>query len=463
MSFIVAIDGPSGSGKGTVTPALAEKFNLMYLDTGATYRCVTLKLLKENIAFDDIPSVQKALDEIKIEFKKIPKPKDCKDEHYEPKRVFLDGEDVTKEIREADVAKNVSPVSHIPEVRKAMVSLQRKMSEGKDVILEGRDIGTNVFPNADVKIYLDASFDERVRRRIKQNKEKGIEMSDEEVRKNMETRDYNDAHSDVGPLKQAEDAIYVDTTGKSIEKNISNLAKIIGDAKKKHIRIEDAYEMTPETTCKKVRRKLTKWFLAGLYHIFYRIRRSNMQVLNNRDEGYIITANHVNFIDAAAIILLHHRPIRFIAKADLNRIWILHHWSKMFNIIPVKRDTGDIGTVKLVLQGLKNKDVIGIFPEGTRKGMEKGKDIKNGAVYMAYKGKVKIVPVGIAGSFKPFTRVYVNYGEPIDVAKFKTDDPNWLDVATEEVMKQVVKLSDTTYYKNYKKAQREKKKAEKQK
>ena len=221
--------------------------------------------------------------------------------------------------------------------------------------------------------------------------------------------------------------------------------------------------MTPETTCKKVRRKLTKWFLAGLYHIFYRIRRSNMQVLNNRDEGYIITANHVNFIDAAAIILLHHRPIRFIAKADLNRIWILHHWSKMFNIIPVKRDTGDIGTVKLVLQGLKNKDVIGIFPEGTRKGMEKGKDIKNGAVYMAYKGKVKIVPVGIAGSFKPFTRVYVNYGEPIDVAKFKTDDPNWLDVATEEVMKQVVKLSDVTYYKNYKKAQREKKKAEKQK
>ena len=85
---------------------------------------------------------------------------------------------------------------------------------------------------------------------------------------------------------------------------------------------------------------------------------------------------------------------------------------------------------------------------------KKGKDIKNGAVYMAYKGKVKIVPVGIAGSFKPFTRVYVNYGEPIDVAKFKTDDPNWLDVATDEVMKQVVKLSDVTYYKNYKKAQR---------
>ena len=94
--------------------------------------------------------------------------------------------------------------------------------------------------------------------------------------------------------------------------------------------------------------------------------------------------------------------------------------------------------------------------------MEKGKDIKNGAVYMAYKGKVKIVPVGIDGSFKPFTRVYVNYGEPIDVAKFKSDDPDWLDVATEEVMKQVVKLSDVTYYKNYKKAQREKKKLEKQ-
>ncbi len=456
MSFIVAIDGPSGSGKGTVTPALAEKFNLMYLDTGATYRCVTLKLLREKVDFDDIPAVQKVLDNIKIEFKKIPKPKDCKDEHYEPKRVFVDGEDVTKEIREADVAKNVSPVSHIPEVRKAMVSLQRKMSEGKDVILEGRDIGTNVFPNADVKIYLDASFDERVRRRIKQNKEKGIEMSDEEVRKNMETRDYNDAHSDVGPLKKADDAIYVDTTGKSIKKNVKNIAKIIKKAKKNREIIEKAYIMTPETTSKKIRRKLTKWYLSALYHIVYRIRRSNLAAVNDRSKGYIITANHVNYIDAAAIILLNYRPIRFIEKADLNRIWIIRHWSRLFNIIPVKRDTGDIGTVKLVLQGLKNKEVIGIFPEGTRNGMEKGKDIKNGAVYMAYKGKVEIIPVGIAGSFKPFTRVYINYGDPIDVAKFKTDDPNWLDNATEEVMKQVVKLSDKDYYKNYMKAQREK-------
>jgi cytidylate kinase len=188
MSFIVAIDGPAGSGKGTITSAVAEKFNLMYLDTGATYRCVALKILKEKVKLDDIEKIKEILANIKIEFK-------------EDKTVLLDGEDVTKAIREPDVTNTVSPVSHILEVRLAMVDLQRKIASGKDSILEGRDIGTNVFPNADVKIYLDASVEERVKRRVKQNAEKGIEMSEEEVRQNIITRDETDKSAEVGPLK----------------------------------------------------------------------------------------------------------------------------------------------------------------------------------------------------------------------------------------------------------------------
>ena len=142
MSFIVAIDGPSGTGKGTITELLAKKFNFQYLDTGATYRCVTLKLIKEKVSLDDTEKIKEVLNEIKIEFK--------------DNKVFLDKEDVTKKIREKEVTNLVSQVSHIKEVRVAMVELQRRMSEGKEVILDGRDIGTNVFPNAEVKIYLDA-------------------------------------------------------------------------------------------------------------------------------------------------------------------------------------------------------------------------------------------------------------------------------------------------------------------
>ena len=171
MSFIVAIDGPSGTGKGTVTSILAEKFNLLYLDTGAMYRCVTLRLINDDIRLEETDKIKQVLQNIKIEFKIDKQNKE------EQKRVFLDGKDVTKEIREAKVNNMVSPVSHIPEVRYSMVELQRKMSFGKDVILEGRDIGTNVFPNADVKIYLDASVDERVKRRLKQNPETGVEST----------------------------------------------------------------------------------------------------------------------------------------------------------------------------------------------------------------------------------------------------------------------------------------------
>ena len=203
MSFIVAIDGPSGTGKGTVTSELARKLNLVYLDTGAMYRCVTLKLLNEKIDFEDTESIKNAIKNMKMELNSD--------------KIMLDGVDVTRTIREDPVNSNVSQVSHIVEVRQAMVELQRKMSEGKEVILEGRDIGTNVFPNADIKFYLDASTDERVKRRLKQNQEKGIKCTEKEVRENIEFRDNNDKNSKVGPLRKAEDAIYVDTTNMAIK------------------------------------------------------------------------------------------------------------------------------------------------------------------------------------------------------------------------------------------------------
>ena len=217
MSFIVGIDGPAGSGKGTVTKKVANKLGLTNIDTGITYRCVALKVLNKNISLDNKKEIIEAAKNIKIDIDNTPN----------GDIVYLDGKDVTKDIRSKEVTKIVSPVSSIKEVRFLMVDMQRKLAEGKNVIMEGRDICTYVFPNADVKIYLDASIEERAKRRFKENQEKGIEMSYEEVYESIRKRDENDKTKEVGALKLAEDSIIVDTTRLTIDEVVEKIIEII--------------------------------------------------------------------------------------------------------------------------------------------------------------------------------------------------------------------------------------------
>ena len=223
MSFIVAIDGPAGSGKGTVTKMVGKKLNLINIDTGAMYRCVSLYFLKNNIDLNNEEKIELALKKIKIEFKKI----------EDKENVFLNDEDVTNSIRSKEVNDIVSQVSHIKIVRENMVKLQREMAINKEVIMEGRDIGTNVFPNANVKIYLDASAEERANRRLKQNKENGIFIPYEEILENIKFRDNNDKTSNIAPLKQAEDAFYIDSTNLSINQVVDKIIKIINKKSEK--------------------------------------------------------------------------------------------------------------------------------------------------------------------------------------------------------------------------------------
>jgi len=217
MSFIVGIDGPAGSGKGTVTKRVANKLGLINIDTGSTYRCVALEVLNRNINIEDKQKVIEVAQNIEIDIKPLP----------DGDRIFLNGKEVTKEIRSKEVTKIVSPVSSIKEVRFLMVEMQRKLAEGKNVIMEGRDICTYVFPNADVKIYLDASIEERAKRRFKENQEKGIDTSYEEVYESIRKRDENDKAKDIGALKLAEDSIIVDTTSLSIDEVVEKIIGII--------------------------------------------------------------------------------------------------------------------------------------------------------------------------------------------------------------------------------------------
>ena len=218
MGFIVAIDGPAGSGKGTITKLVGEKLDFVTFDTGAMYRAVSYYLIKNSISLTDKIAIEKMLREIDIKI----------DFENKMQVLYLNSQKLVKELRTKEVNEIVSQVSHIPEVRIAMVDLQRKLANGINVILEGRDIGTNVFPNANVKIYLDASAEERANRRLKQNLENGItNISYEEILENIKFRDNNDKTSDIAPLKKADDAIVVDSTNMSIDEVVDTILKII--------------------------------------------------------------------------------------------------------------------------------------------------------------------------------------------------------------------------------------------
>ena len=214
MNKIIAIDGPAGSGKGTLAKVLAEKMNLVNIDTGATYRCVALKVLNNNVTLEEKEKIIEISKSVDIELKPNGK-------------VFLDGEDVTEKIRSKEVTQIVSQLSSIVEVRKNMVDIQRKIAEGKDVVMEGRDITTVVFPDAKYKFYLDATLESRAKRRFKENQEKGIDMTYEEVYDNIKQRDYNDMNKEVGALKRTEEQVYIDTTHLTVDEEVEIIKNII--------------------------------------------------------------------------------------------------------------------------------------------------------------------------------------------------------------------------------------------
>lgn len=428
MSFIVAIDGPAGTGKGTITEKMAKKFGFVNMDTGAMYRCVAVSCLEHHVALEETEKIIDLSSKIKIELKE----KDGK------QLVLLDGKDVTEKIRTKEVSEIVSQISSITGVRLHMVAQQRKMAEGKNVIMEGRDITTYVFPNADVKIYLDADCEERARRRYKQNQEKGIDMTYEEVLENIKKRDANDRNKEIGSLTIAKDATLIDTTHLNIAQVSKQVSKLIKEKQKQKKELEKIYSVRPDTKWKLQEQKIVKAFLRGIYRLVFRVK-----IIGEvpKEGAYILCANHINYLDAAAVVLFNKRQVSFVAKEDLFRFKPLRWLAHLFDIIPIKRNMQDMEAMKRCLKYLKSGRILGIFPEGTRKGMAKHQKAKNGAAYMAVKTKTPIIPVGIGGNFKPFGKVYVQYGKPIDIKGIEASDKEKLEAFTEEVMKQIVMLT----------------------
>jgi cytidylate kinase len=216
MSFNIAIDGPAGAGKSTIAKQLAKELSFIYVDTGAMYRSMALYFMRNGIAKEDEAAISDACKTVEVSIA------------YEngEQQVLLNGENVSKEIRKEEVGKMASATSVYKEVRKKLVELQQKLAADKDVIMDGRDIGTCVLPNAQVKIYLTASVETRAERRYQELQEKGVACDLEVIKKDIADRDYQDMHREISPLKQAEDAILVDSSDMGIEEVVETIKNI---------------------------------------------------------------------------------------------------------------------------------------------------------------------------------------------------------------------------------------------
>ncbi len=215
--MIIAIDGPAGAGKSTIAKLIAKQLGLVYIDTGAMYRAVGLKAKRNNIACSEQEKIAEMLKNTEVELKN----------ENGATAVYLDGENVSTEIRLPEISRMASDISAVPVVRYAMVEMQRSMANKTDTILDGRDIGTFVLPNADVKIFLTASVEERAERRYKELIARGENVKREDVRSDIEKRDYNDSHRALAPLKKADDATEVDTTGMTIDQVCEKIISLV--------------------------------------------------------------------------------------------------------------------------------------------------------------------------------------------------------------------------------------------
>lgn len=217
-NITIAIDGPAGAGKSTIAKAVSRELGIIYLDTGAMYRTVALKAMREGVDYRDGEGLARLVSNmnIRIEFAK------------DGQKIFLEGEDVTDLIRTPEISMGASQVSAVPAVRMKMVELQREIAAGDSVVMDGRDIGTFVLPGATLKIFLTATIEERAARRYKEMAGKGIAQSNlEEVRRDMESRDLQDSTRAFAPLKKAEDAVEIDTTGMEIQRVADEIISLI--------------------------------------------------------------------------------------------------------------------------------------------------------------------------------------------------------------------------------------------
>ena len=424
MGINVALDGPSGAGKSSIAKKAAASLGYIYVDTGAIYRSVALFMLRNNVDIKNKEEVSAKLSEI-----------DVKLEHKDKTQVVvLNGEDVSELIRTPEISMAASAVSAIPEVRTFLLDLQRNIARENNIIMDGRDIGTVVLPNAQVKIFLTASAEERAKRRFKELQEKGDKSTYEEVLKDIIQRDYNDAHRETAPLKQAEDAVLVDTSDMDFDRSVEKIISVIKEKtaeeklqkKKEHeVMARDPVEPGKNVNCFLwIVHQLFRFLVWIAYKIWYKVEYVGTENCP-KGGGNMYVCTHRSYADPVLVSIPVRGPFRFMAKEELFKGNIFFKWLIIaLGAFPIKRGNGDTEAIEKSIRTMKKGRNFLIFPEGTRSRDGKVGKIRSGAALIGAVSQTNIVPVAICfegRKLKFRSRIIVAFGKSFTPAELGAD------------------------------------------
>lgn len=416
--MIVTIDGPAGSGKSTTAGMLADRLGLTYLDTGAMYRAVTLAVLERGID----PANEAAVTGLAAGLDLSLSPGDGRPV------LLLDGRPVGDRIRDAAVSDAVSPVSRHPGVRRAMVSLQRRIGERGGIVAEGRDTGTTVFPYAHVKIFLVAEIDARARRRVAQLESMGMSGTVEDIRENIRKRDEIDSGRPHSPLVRPPGSSVVDTSGLTVEGQVSMIEGIVREEARRLSEL-----LVPEGTRNPYvfRRRYFRFsqlLVRGLSRVLFGLRTTGRRHLRFR-ENCLFASNHRSYADPPLVGCTLEREIWFLAKTELFANRLFARLIRAYHAIPIDRAELDRSTVRTVESLLGEGESVLMFPEGTRSRDGRLQEFKPGIGLIALRGGAPIVPVHISGSDRlrdcllRRRRLEVRIGPPIRIPRgYRPDD-----------------------------------------
>lgn len=406
--MIIAIDGPSGTGKSTVAKGVAKRLGFTFFDTGAMYRSVAWQILQEGVN----PADQNAVAEMLPRFAFHIKTSKEGERSY-----FVGTHDVSKEIRSQHISAVASQVATYPEVRQTLVHIQRKFGQETDAVFEGRDMGTVVFPNADLKIFLTAKPAVRAERRYKELRGKfpdlAADLSLDQIQMEIEARDVNDSTRKISPLKQAPDAVLIDTSDLSVEQVIQKIVKLKPKAKKQYAPMKWPYFFV-------------YWTARIFFKTCFRLKIYGLE--HFRPGSGILAANHASLYDPPVLSISCPEEVHFLAKDSLFSIPLLGPLIRCLNSHPVARDTSDVQTFRLLIRLLGEGKKVIVFPEGTRSSDGMLKPLERGMAFLVQKTECRVFPVYLAGTYaawpitkkwpKFFGKMVCVFGRPIEWEAF---------------------------------------------
>ena len=413
---IIAIDGPAGAGKSSVAQAVARRLGLTYIDTGAMYRAVALHALRQGVAVDDGLALEQLAAALQMEFRRT----------NGEQHLSVNGEDVESAVRDPQVGAASSPVSAVPGVRHHLTAAQQAMGRDGGVVMEGRDIGTVVFPDAEVKVFLTASPAERARRRYEQWRAEGRQDVPpvEQIEREIAERDLRDSTRADAPLRRAADAVELQTDGMTKDEVVQAIVDLARCRARALHRAGGGGGRSPRPTARVMWLFLLgRWICRTVFRLCGRYTAIGEASIPTSG-GVVMAPNHISFLDPPAVGAAMRRPTHFVAKKELF-VPIFGPLISRVGAFPIDREGSDRQAIKHAIRLLRSGEAVVLFPEGGRSPDGSLQTGGLGVALVANRAGVPIVPVGVIGTDKVLPRgakrlrwgdITIIYGQPISSA-----------------------------------------------